>query len=46
MSGKTADFSFMINELNYVLFFKCVEDSSCGLLSILRIRAAEWHIWL
>lgn len=35
----------MINELNYILFLKCVEDSSRGLSSNLS-RAAEEHIWL
>lgn len=45
-SSETADFSPMINEVNYVLFLKCVEDSSCGLPPIPRIRAAEQHIWL
>lgn len=45
MWNETADFSFMINELNYILFLKCVEDSSCGLPSDLS-RAAEHHICL
>lgn len=45
MCSETAEFSFVINEPNYVLFLKCVEDSSCGLPSNLRIRAAEQHIW-
>lgn len=31
--------AFVINELNYVLFLKCVEDSPRGLSSNLRIRA-------
>lgn len=39
---------FVINELNYILFLKRVEDSLCGLsLNLnLRIRGAERHIWL
>lgn len=46
MSSWTAEFSSMINEQNYVLFLKCVGDSSCGLPPVLRIRAAGRHIWL